>query len=69
MNYSFRDIYPTMGIEETSTEAIPEPVEQAALQEDAATAETVNPKFARGKNIILAVGILTAVVFFLGSSK
>ena len=69
MNYSFRDIYPTMGVEETSTEAIPEPVEQAALQEDIKAAEVTNPRFARGKNIALAVGVLACVVIFLGSMK
>ena len=69
MNYSYRDIYPTMGIEETSTEAIPEPVEQAALQEDSAAAAAVNPRFAGGKKIGLAVVVLACLVVFLGANK
>jgi hypothetical protein len=69
MEYSFRDIYPTMGYTETSTEAIPTPVEQNALQEDATTAEKANPKFASGRNILLGVVVLACAVVFLGSMK
>lgn len=69
MEYSFRDIYPTMGVTETSTEAIPTPVEQNALQEDASISEKVNPKFASGRNIFLGVAILACAVVFLGSMK
>ena len=69
MDYSFRDIYPTMGVTETSTEAIPTPVEQNALQEDGATAEKANPKFASSKKIGLAVILLGCLVVLLGSRK
>lgn len=69
MDYSFRDIYPTMGITETSTEAIPNPVEQKALQEDPTVSEKANPKFASGRNIFIAVVVLACAVVFLGSMK
>lgn len=69
MEYSFRDIYPTMGVTETSTEAIPTPVEQNALQEDASISEKANPKFASGRNIFLGVVVLACAVVFLGSMK
>ena len=69
MEYSFRDIYPTMGVTETSTEAIPTPVEQNALQEDAGVSEKANPKYASGRNIFLGVVVLACTVVFLGSMK
>ena len=40
-----------------------------SLQEDVKAAEVTNPRFARGKNIALAVGVLACVVVFLGSLK
>lgn len=67
MEYKLKDIYPTMGIEETSTAAIPVPEEQAALQDDAATAESVRPHYANGKKIALSVIVLSCLVVFLGS--
>lgn len=67
MDYSYRDIYPTMGVTETSTEAIPNPVEQAALHEDEKTIN--NPKVARGKYVGLAIVVLACAVVFLGSVK
>lgn len=67
MEYKLKDIYPTMGIEETSTAAIPEPEEQAALHDDAATAESVRPNYANGKKIALSVIVLSCLVIFLGS--
>lgn len=69
MDYSFKDIYPAMGVTETSTEAIPNPVEQKALQEDATISEKANPKYASGRNIFLGVVVLACAVVFLGSMK
>ena len=69
MDYSFRDIYPTMGVTETSTDAIPTPVEQDALQEDGKLAEKTNPRYASGRNIFIAVVIMGCLVVFLGSGK
>ena len=69
MNYSYRDIYPTMGVEETSTEAIPTPTEQKALQEDEKVSQAASPKTASAKKIGLAVLLLGCVVVVLGSRK
>ena len=69
MNYSYRDIYPTMGVEETSTEAIPNPTEQASLQEDEKVAQATNSKMASSKKIGLAVLLLGCLVAILGSRK
>ena len=66
MNYSYRDIYPTMGVIETSTEAIPVPEEQEALQEDVNSARETRPNYARGKNILIGIAVLVCAVVFLG---
>ena len=68
-SYSMRDLYPTMGMTETSTDVIPEVDDMDALNEDVKTAGESNVHFARGKNILIAVGIFIAVIIFLGGKR
>lgn len=69
LNYSVRDLYPTMGVTETSTDVIPEVDDMDALNEDVKTAGESNVRFARGKNILIAVAIFIAVIIFLGGKR
>ena len=69
LSYSLRDLYPTMGITDTSDEVITEAEDREALTENASDAETASNKFARGKFMLLGVGVLLAVVFFLGGAE
>ena len=69
MNFALRDLYPSMGITETSTEVIPEEEDMEVLNENPEDAEKASKTTARGKNIRLAVGVLIAVIIFLGGGK
>lgn len=69
MDFKFRDLYPTMGISETSTDVIPEADDMEALNENAKDAQTASKKFARGSKMLLAVGVLLAVIVFLGGGE
>ena len=69
MNFALRDLYPAMGITETSTEVIPEEDDMEVLNENPEAAEKASKTTARGKNILLAVGVLIAVIIFLGGGK
>lgn len=69
MNYSMRDLYPNMGITETSTEVIPEAEDMDALNENVKDAQDASKNFARGKFMIVSAVVLLGVVFFLGGEK
>lgn len=69
MKFSMRDMYPSMGLAETSTEVVPEADDQEVLVENAEEAEKASKTTARGKNIILAVGVLISLVVFFGGGK
>lgn len=69
MSFSFKDLYPNMGTTETSTEVIPDSEDMDVLNEDKATAEKSDKYFARGKNILIACGVLVALVVFLGGGQ
>ena len=66
MNFNFKDLYPNMGVAETSTEVIPSADDMEALNENAQESATASLRHARGKNILIAVGILLGLVIFLG---
>ena len=68
LNFGYRDLYPTMGVAETSTEVIPDANDMDALNENAGEAEKASKTFARGTKMILAVGVLLAVIVFLGGT-
>ena len=69
MSFSFKDLYPNMGITETSTEVIPDSEDMDVLNEDKDNAEKADKSFARGKNILIACGVLVALVVFLGGGE
>ena len=69
LDFNMRDLYPTMGINETSTDVIPEADDMEALNENAGDAQTASTHFARGKNILIAVGVIVALVVFLGGGE
>lgn len=69
MDFGFRDLYPTMGITETSTEVIPEADDMDALNENVKDAEKASKNFARGSKMILAVGVLLGLIVFLGGGE
>ena len=69
VNYSVRDLYPTMGLSETSTDVIPEVDDMDALNEDVKTAGDANNHYARGKNILIAVGVFVALIIFMGGRR
>lgn len=66
--FSFKDVYPSYVGNETSTEVIPEENDMEALVENGKDAEEVG-RGARTKNILIATGILVALVIFLGGAK
>lgn len=68
MAFSMKDLYPTYGGGETSTEVLPEQDDMDALIENDKDAEEVS-RGARGKNILIAVGVLVSLVIFLGGVK
>ena len=67
MNFNFRDLYPNMGMTETSTEAQPDADDKEVLIENAGDAAAADPKKARGLYILIGVGVMIAAVIFLGS--
>jgi len=69
LNFSMRDLYPTMGITETSTEVIPEADDMDALNENVKDAQEASKTFARGKFMLVSVVVLLGVVFFLGGGE
>lgn len=66
--YNMRDIYPSYGGEETSTQALPDADDMSALAENEKDAVN-NGRGASGKNIVIAVIIMVAAVVFLGGGK
>ena len=68
LNFGFRDLYPTMGVAETSTEVIPDADDMEALNENAGEAEKASKTFARGSKMLIAVGVLLAIIVFLGGA-
>ena len=66
MNFSFKDLYPNMGGYETSTSVAPEASDQDVLNEDYDKAQKVSQTQASNKNILIGLGILVALVIFLG---
>lgn len=69
LNFGYRDLYPTMGVSETSTEVVPGADDMEALNENAGEAKAASKTFARGTKMILAVGVLLAVIVFLGGGE
>lgn len=68
MIFSYRDLYPNMGYEETSTKVNPEEDDREALNEEVDLAEK-SSKDASTKNILISIGIIVALVIFLGGAK
>lgn len=66
MRLFFKDLYPNMGVQETSTEAIPEPDDQDSLGEDATKAEHTSIKSASKFNILIAVILVICLIVFFG---
>lgn len=69
MDFLMRDLYPTVGMAETSTEVIPEPDDQSALTENIENAEKVSTAKASKKNILIGFAILVFLVVFLGGAE
>lgn len=67
--FSYRDLYPNMGMEETSLKSNPESDDLDALNEDAKLSEESSISNAKSKNILIAIGVLVALVFFFGGAK
>lgn len=66
--FSIRDIYPTAGNSETSTDVVPDREDMESLVESDKDAEK-SDKAARGKNIALAAGVLIIIIIMLGGAK
>ena len=69
MSFKLRDLYPNMGYEETSTMSAPEVDDQDALNEDVKAAEETSATEASTRNIFIALGMICALVIFLGGVK
>lgn len=69
LNYAIRDLYPAYGVTETSTDVIPDVNDMDALNEDVKTAQDSNQHFARGKFMLIGVGVILALIVFLGGAK
>ena len=69
LNFHFSDLYPGMSMKETSTEASPEMADQIVLNEDADIAEKSSLESASKKNVLLALGVLAALVVFFGGGQ
>lgn len=66
----YNDIYP--GYKpgtETSTNVNPQADDQDALNEDTKVAEKADVNNASKKNVLLAFGVLVALIIFLGGAK
>ena len=68
LGFSYKDLYPSYGGDETSTEAIPDGNDMDALNENADDAEEAT-KGARPKNLVIAAVVMIAVVVLLGGVK
>ena len=68
MDFSYRDLYPTMGGTETSTEVVPEADDMEALVESEQDAQKVGRQ-ARGFNMAIVAVVLVAVVVLIGGAK
>ena len=68
LGFSYKDLYPSYGGDETSTEAIPDESDMNALNENADDAEKAT-KGARPKNLVIAAVVMIAVVVLLGGVK
>lgn len=68
MTLFYRDLYPNWGIQETSTDVVPEPDDQDALNESETVAENTNVTKASKKNLLLAIVIIVCAVIFLGAA-
>ena len=66
LGFSMADLYPNYGGIDTSTIANPEVDDQDALNEDVNIASESSTKYARGKNIFIAMIIMVALVIFFG---
>ena len=66
LGFSYKDLYPSYGGDETSTEAIPDENDMDALNENADDKAT---KGARPKNLVIAAVVMIAVVVWLGGAK
>ena len=66
LGFSFSDLYPNMGKMETSELAVPENDDLEALHEDTNAVDTATNETSN-KKIFLALGILFALVIFLGA--
>ena len=69
MDFAMRDLYPAMGLAETSTEVIPDADDMEALNENATEAQTASKTFARGKFMLLGAGIMVALIVLLGGAN
>lgn len=66
----FNDIYPqSRQGTETSTNVNPQAEDQDALNEDTKIAEKADVNTASKKNVLLAFGVLVALIIFLGGAK
>ena len=68
MELYLKDLYPGIGMQETSTEVAPNPDEQDALGEDKSTAESTKEGWAGTKKIILAVIVIVCLIVFFGAA-
>ena len=68
LGFSYKDLYPSYGGDETRTEAIPDENDMDAVNENADDAEKAT-KGARPKNLVIAVVVMIAVVVWLGGAK
>ena len=68
LGFSYKDLYPSYGGDETTTEAIPDENDMNALNENADDAEKAT-KGARPKNLVIAAVVMIAAVVFLGGVK
>ena len=68
LGFSYKDLYPSYGGDETSTEGIPDENDMNALNENADDAEEAT-KGARPKKLVIAAVVMIAVVVFLGGVK
>lgn len=64
--FSFKDLYPSWAGIETSNLATPEVDDQEALNESVEVAEESTTTEAKKKNILIALGVIVALVIFFG---
>ena len=64
--FAMADLYPNFGGADTSTIVTPEVNDQEALNEDVKIAEESSYTESSKKNIFIALGIIIALIIFLG---